>query len=262
MEQLALFARPCVALLGRHPLCGYEILLTLRHLDTSLDALADYLSALSLDGAAAWVDRWVLTSVLGAAANHRAGIVRSAVSLSVPLSVSSLCNRLFRDHLCGELRNCGLPAGTLTIRIPEHQALEHMSALAPALGHLRDAGCGIAIDGMGSRDSSYRCVQRLPLTWVQFDGELVRAAVNERQAEADLRFLLQVVRGMPVNTCADFVDNAALARKVRSLGVDFAHGSVFGRPRPLWQALDGLVHARRRPLTVVGRQSVPNQLFQ
>jgi len=52
-----------------------------------------------------------------------------------------------------------------------------------------------------------------------------------------VRAIVELAKGMAIDTVAEFVENKAIAEKVRGFGVDYAQGYAFGRPEPLDEVL-------------------------
>ena len=240
MERVSLYAKPFAALKDRRLPGGFEVLLTVRHIDTSLEGLSDYLSAQQAGLSVASIDRWVFDQTLGILVDHVDSLERRRLSICIGVSRHSLLDSRFPAYVHSSLRRARFPAELLTIRVAEQDALQDLKGTARALRRIRDGGCGVALEGVGSPEHTYRCIRDLPLTRVQFDGERVRRVLTCEQAESDIRSVLQVIRGFPMQSGADYVETAAIAKKLRAMGVDYAHGSVYGNPQPLRAALDAL----------------------
>ena len=51
-----------------------------------------------------------------------------------------------------------------------------------------------------------------------------------------------MMQGLGIETVAEYVETADIAKEVRRLGVDYAQGYAYGRPEPLSEVLESLSH--------------------
>jgi EAL domain-containing protein (putative c-di-GMP-specific phosphodiesterase class I) len=51
---------------------------------------------------------------------------------------------------------------------------------------------------------------------------------------------VELAKGLGIQTVAEYVENDAIAREVRLLGVDYAQGFAIGKPEPLSDLLESL----------------------
>jgi EAL domain-containing protein (putative c-di-GMP-specific phosphodiesterase class I) len=57
---------------------------------------------------------------------------------------------------------------------------------------------------------------------------------------ATVRAIVELAKGLGLETVAEYVENDAIAAEVRRLGVDYAQGYAFGKPEPLSDVLESL----------------------
>jgi EAL domain-containing protein (putative c-di-GMP-specific phosphodiesterase class I) len=83
---------------------------------------------------------------------------------------------------------------------------------------------------------------------VKIDGGFVRDILTDRNSQATVKAIVELSRGLGVETVAEYVESKEIAEEVRRLGVDYAQGYVFGKPEPLSETLEGLAHEESRRL--------------
>jgi EAL domain-containing protein (putative c-di-GMP-specific phosphodiesterase class I) len=88
----------------------------------------------------------------------------------------------------------------------------------------------------------------LHITRVKIDGSFVRDVVANRRSQATVRGIVELAKGFSIDTVAEYVESAAIAEKVRDLGVDYAQGYAFGKPEPLDKILAELGRDESRRL--------------
>jgi EAL domain-containing protein (putative c-di-GMP-specific phosphodiesterase class I) len=245
MSAFTLYANPLTPLKNRDLGGGYELMLTLRNLDTSIDALADSLAALRSEESRESLDRWVLGEAICTLRPAAELLARRRMSVTVNVSSHSLACNGFAGRLLMLLEQSGIPPELLTVQIDEVVALRHMSRCLTAVERLRAAGCGIGIDRFGLRKRSYLCLRKLPVTRVKLHADLVNGVTRAPRFDRSLRFVMEILRGLPVETVATHVDQPGVARRLRALGVDYAQGPIFGEPQALHVAVDALLRIER-----------------
>jgi ammonium transporter, Amt family len=105
---------------------------------------------------------------------------------------------------------------------------------------LKMMGCGFALDDFGTGANSLTYLKALDVSRVKIDGSFVRDVVTDRNSKATVAAIVELARGLKIDTVAEYVENAAIAQEVKRLGVDYAQGYSIGKPEPLADLLDGL----------------------
>ena len=83
---------------------------------------------------------------------------------------------------------------------------------------------------------------------MKIDGSFVRDIQSDRNSKATARAIVELAKGMGIETVAEYVENQEIAQEVRLLGVDYAQGYPFGKPEPLDGILEGLAFDESRRL--------------
>ncbi len=239
MNRLALYARPIASLRDPGRRGGYEILLSTHDSDTSCNAVPEFFLQPEGGESGAAVDRWFVEHALGALFPHTQWMSSQRIPISINLSAQSIIDRKFITHLDSVLARGALPARLLTIRVAMPFILDNVSKAAKTLRRLRRLGCGLALNGFGIQRNALACLREIPATQVKLDEHLLRELPDNPRAGAALKTTMQLLHGFPCKSVADYVNSAAIAKRLRGLGVDYAQGSVFGNAEPLYEVLDG-----------------------
>jgi EAL domain-containing protein (putative c-di-GMP-specific phosphodiesterase class I) len=83
---------------------------------------------------------------------------------------------------------------------------------------------------------------------LRIDGSFVRDILTDRNSLATVRAIVELAKGLSMDTVAEYVETEAIAKEVRRLGVDYAQGYAFGRPEPLDTLLESLSQDESRRL--------------
>ena len=247
-DRLVLYAQRIVPLQDATLPGGYEILLRLRAADGGVVAPGSLISAAERYQLLPSIDRWVARRVLEMLAPYRNTLKSRGITFSINLSGQSVGSEQCARQLVEDLKTAHLPAGCLTLEITEQAAVKSLAQANDMIRQLAPWGCRIALDDFGTGSNSLTYLNALPIARVKIDGSFVRDIVSNARAEATVRGIVELARGFSIDTVAEFVENEAIADKVRSLGVDYAQGYAFGRPEPLDSILESLAHDESRRL--------------
>lgn len=75
---------------------------------------------------------------------------------------------------------------------------------------------------------------------VKIDGSFIRDIMTDRNSKATVRAIVELAKGLGIQTVAEYVETDVIAREVRLLGVDYAQGFGVGKPEPLSNLLESL----------------------
>jgi EAL domain-containing protein (putative c-di-GMP-specific phosphodiesterase class I) len=135
------------------------------------------------------------------------------------------------------LASSGIAPGVITVEITEQTAVSNLSKAIELVRHLRQLGCRFALDDFGTGANSLAYLKGFPVTRVKIDGSFVRDILTSSSSQQTVKAIMQLTRGMGIDTVAEFVESDAIAQKVRSLGIDYAQGYAYGKPEPLEDVL-------------------------
>ncbi len=238
-KQAVLFAQKIVSLSDRAP-AGFELLLRMRDNEGGFVSPADFIAAAQRYQLLQSLDRYVVDQAFAALAPHRALLARLPCTMSINVSGQSITEEEFIDHFIAQLRGSKIPPGLIIVEVTEQAAVTNLALAEKMMRRLRDVGCGIALDDFGTGANSLAYLRSLPVSRIKIDGSFVRDLLSNPRSEAAVRGILQLSRGFKLDTVGEYVENEALALKLRSLGVDKGQGHLFGKPEPLEDALRAL----------------------
>ncbi len=242
LDRLVLFAQRIVPLQDESLPGGYEILLRLRAPDGGVVTPGSLISAAERYQLLPSIDRWVAQRALEMLAPFRGTLKSRGVTMSINLSGQSIGSEDCTRQLAEGLKAANLPAGSLTLEITEQAAVTSLPRANEMIRRLAPWGCRFALDDFGTGSNSLTYLHVLPIARVKIDGSFVRDIVTNSRSQATVRGIVELARGFSIDTVAEFVENEAIADKVRALGVDYAQGYAFGRPEPLESVLKSLAH--------------------
>ncbi|MBK1659066.1 EAL domain-containing protein, partial [Paracraurococcus ruber] len=171
---------------------------------------------------------WAVLSAVCAAA-RRARNTRIAANLSG----LSLQSPAFRDRLLGLLDAEPLLPHRLLFEITETAEIEDEAEAVRTVEALRARGLPLCIDDFGAGAAAFRYLRAFRVDFVKIDGLYVAAAARGDQDRGIVAGMVDLARTVGARVVAERIETEAEAAVMRSLGIDYGQGFLFGRPGPL-----------------------------
>lgn len=104
-------------------------------------------------------------------------------------------------------------------------------------------GCHFSLDDFGVGFSSFYYLKHLPVDHLKIDGSFIQRLPRDVVDQHLVKAIVEVARGLGLQTIAEFVEDQETVDLVRSYGVDFAQGYYIGKPLPLASITGSVEHA-------------------
>ena len=133
----------------------------------------------------------------------------------------------------------------LTIEITETVALNDLNETARFIAALRELGCSVAIDDFGAGYTSFRNIKLLNIDIVKLDGSFCKDLSANEDNQYFVRSLIDLARKFELKTVAEWVETGEDADLLKSWGVDYMQGKLFGEAtlESPWPRIDDSVTA-------------------
>ncbi len=210
----------------------YEILVRMTDEEGQQVAPDAFLAAAERYGVSPRLDRYIIQrafSHLSKNPEHLEGVAQCAINLSG----LSLSNTDFHDFLLGLFKSSKVPAEKICFEITETAAISNLTDATEFMHSLREQGCRFALDDFGSGLSSFAYLKSLPVDYLKIDGFFVRDIATDPISYAMVKSIHDIGKLMGMQTIAEFVENDAIMKKLKEIGVDYAQGYGISRPRPI-----------------------------
>ncbi len=170
----------------------------------------------------------------------------SLTKIAVNVSGASLSSDAYVDGLLRLTNSTPDIRKRILIEVTETAAVADIEAAARRLSSLRRAGIRVCLDDFGVGAASLDYLHRLPADTVKIDGRFVRDIVSDQRARDLVSHLVELCSDLKMSTIAEMIETEEQKTTIRSLGVGYGQGWLFGRPaaEPT-TAVPGAVTARR-----------------
>lgn len=177
------------------------------------------------------IDRLVVTKTLDWLVANPVDAKRYVWSIN--LSGQSLGDEAFLGFIAAELRRTEIPGERLCFEITETAAIADLARAQRFIAELKQLRCRFALDDFGSGMASYAYLKNLPVDCIKIDGGFIKGMVNDAIDQVMVESIHRVGQLMGIRTVAEFVENAAILARLKTIGVDYAQGFHLHRPEPL-----------------------------
>ena len=97
---------------------------------------------------------------------------------------------------------------------------------------LKGIGVSLALDDFGTSYSSLSCLTTFPLDKIKIDKSLGSLSMHHKSS-AIISSIVTLARGLDMSVTAEGVEMREQLESLKTLGVNFAHGYLLGRPMPI-----------------------------
>lgn len=229
-DELRLFCQPIVSLRADRPRYMAEVLVRLVEEEAAQLPPGEFLPVFAHYGMMPELDRWVVSRVARRLARNRTGGYRH---FGINVASQSLSDSGMPEFVARTLEQHGVPANALCFEIDERDVLEQPAAAAAFGRSMRAHGCEVAIDGFGERAVSFAPLKSLQVDFLKVDGSITRNLLRSDIAMRKMQAIVRVGEAIGFDVIAEFVEDAEIVARLRTLGVGFAQGFGIARPGPI-----------------------------
>lgn len=207
---------------------GFEALLRWRHPQRGLIPPNVFIPIAEESGLITEIGEWVLREAC-----------REAASWSRPLNIAVNLSpvQFLKDGLPATVQSVldemGLPGRRLELEITEGVFVHDFAHVTAILHQLKSLGVKVAMDDFGTGYSSLSYLQTFPFDKIKIDRSFVSSLHNNPSAEAIVRAIVGLGRGLGVPLIAEGVETQEQLDFLRAVGCNEAQGYLIGMPRPM-----------------------------
>jgi diguanylate cyclase len=143
------------------------------------------------------------------------------------------------------LARYAMPPQLLVVEVTEALLVEEEGPAVDALRRLVELGVTIAIDDFGTGYSALGYLRRLPAQMLKIDRSLTAALVDEAEAKAITRAVIELGARLDVTIVVEGIETSDVAELASAMGASLGQGTLYGQALPMPE----IVRLARRPPT-------------
>lgn len=214
--------------LAGNRIVGIEALVRWNHPTLGQLSPADFLDVAIESGLIVELGRVVLGQAVGDLAQwHRR---HPHLKLAVNLSGRQLGKAHFVDEVAETLREAGIAPSAVCLELTETELSSLGTAALTTLDELRSLGIRLAVDDVGTGQSSLTHLVTLPVDVIKIDRSFVEQVHLPGAKRAVVEALLSLARTIGVDVVAEGAETAEQVDALRQLGNDVIQGFVISKP--------------------------------
>ncbi len=153
------------------------------------------------------------------------------VKLSFNISYLDIINKKVHESLVSKIKDLEL-GERLVFEILETEGIKQMEIMTSFIKEIKELGCKIAIDDFGSGYSNFDYVYKLQADYIKIDGSLIKN-IDKNVTKIIIKHINELSHEIGFKTVAEFVENEDIYEKIKNMGIDYAQGYYFEKPKPL-----------------------------
>jgi len=210
---------------------GAETLLRWTHPRWGPVSPAEFIPLAESNGTIVAIGAWVLRTALAQVRKWMEAGLQPLV-IAVNLSAVQFGQANLPSLVRRTLEETGVPARYLALELTEATALKAPQAAAQHMRDLRALGTQLAIDDFGTGYSSLSYLKRFKIHKLKIDQSFVRDIHSDADDQAIVVAIIQLARGLGVDTIAEGVETAEQASFLLEHGCSEIQGYHLSRPLP------------------------------
>jgi EAL domain-containing protein (putative c-di-GMP-specific phosphodiesterase class I) len=160
----------------------------------------------------------------------------SPAEFSINLSGHTLSSPDFADFMKEKFAQFGVPPQAIYFEITETAAIANVERARSLIEQLRGMGVRFFLDDFGSGLSSFNYLKHFPVDGIKIDGLFVKGVAKNYLDYALVESIQKIGVSLGLQTVAEYVETADIARKLVQIGVTMGQGFYLASPRP-WEML-------------------------
>ncbi|MCK9473007.1 MAG: EAL domain-containing protein [Sulfurimonas sp.] len=119
----------------------------------------------------------------------------------------------------------------VVFEIVESEYIENFQTVINFIDDVKRYGCKIAIDDFGTGYSNFEYLIKIKADYLKIDGSLIKNIDTDKNAFLVVSTIVEFSKKLGMQTIAEFVENEAIFKIVKELGIDYSQGYYFSAPQ-------------------------------
>ena len=209
-----------------------EALVRWVHPDRGLIPPDEFIHRAEQTGTITALGDWVLATACHAATTWGLNADNDPIIISVNASGLELRDPTYAHRVRDHLARAGLNSNRLVIELVETDYNATAPAVAENLQSLTHSGVRLAIDDFGTGYSNLHRLNQTHVQILKIDRSFIRPITHPDQPVPLVVAILAMAAALNLDVIAEGVETTEQAAWLRTRGVDYAQGYLYGKPTP------------------------------
>ncbi len=179
------------------------------------------------------MDSLALQRLLSWLGSNRAAWNLEPTSFSLNLSISTLEDPRFPQHVASCLKANGIAPDNLGFEIAEALCTQHRAQVERFISLCDKLGCFVVIDDFSFDSAVLPLLRSKALRLVKIDPKLTSAALRDKLSQAMVVAIVQAVKVLGIHCAAKRVESQASLQWLTAIGCDLAQGPALSQALPI-----------------------------
>jgi diguanylate cyclase (GGDEF)-like protein/PAS domain S-box-containing protein len=205
----------------------YEALVRLK-IDDKIVLPGEFIPALERENAMTLLDRQVIRNSFKYLAENP-----KLTKVAINLSAQGFSDERLLPLVKENLETYQVSPDRIIFELTESASLNNISVTKEIVSKISELGCEFSIDDFGTGFSTFNYLKQIPAQSVKIDGSFVVELAQNPIDLALVKAIYEVATALDKKTVAEFVENEQSLNMLREIGVTYAQGFYFSKPKPV-----------------------------
>ena len=156
---------------------------------------------------------------------------KNELEFSVNITDHDLMDKNFTHTLMEYCEKYKIKTTRVSLEILEEASISKNIQAINSLKELKKLGFLLSIDDFGVEYSNFSQLKHLDIDIVKIDGSFIKDINTNKNSQYITESILLYTKHIEVKTIAEFVHSEEIFNEINNLGIDYAQGYFFGKPK-------------------------------
>ena len=152
------------------------------------------------------------------------------ITISINITEDDLLSKHLKEYLLSKLAFYHIDAQHIVLEILDGVSSGGTHSSIIQLKELKELGFKLAIDDFGVEYSNFERINELEVDFIKIDGKYIKNIDTNPKSYKIAKAIAEFASSMDIKVIAEFVENEAIQKIVKEIGIDFSQGYHFSIP--------------------------------
>ena len=152
------------------------------------------------------------------------------ITISINITEDDLHSKKLKEYLLERIDFYHLQAEQVILEILEGVSAGGTHSNVIQLKELKEAGFKLSIDDFGVEYSNFERISELDVDFIKIDGKYIKNLDTCEKSRKIVQAISEFASSMDIDVIAEFVENKAIQKILKEIGIEFSQGYCFSVP--------------------------------